>query len=514
MKSVFAYIRVSTQKQGTQGSSLQEQRAAIEAYAKNQQLAVVEWFVEVETAAKRGRPVFGRLLKALGRGKVPGVIIHKIDRSARNPRDWADLGDLIDRGVDVHFAHESLDLHSRGGRLAADIQAVVAADFIRNLRDETKKGFYGRLKQGLYPMRAPIGYLDMGRGKAKEIDPVQGPLVRKTFELYATGEFNFETLQVELDKRGLRGRVGNRVSKNGLTTILNNPFYAGIIHIGKTNETFQGVHTPLIVQALYDRVQTILRGNRLTGPAWTNDFLFRRLIRCGHCGRRLIAERQKGQYVYYRCHHETETPVSIPETAIDAKLKEIFKLLQFAEDEIGDIRDLVAKCRGTASDEKAKRSAALAIQIAKCDERLVRLTDAFLDATVEKDLFESRKVAVLQEKRRLRDQLAFVGSLPSTADMIAKKIELAEAAYLQYESGNPAEKRDMVVSTTSNFIGTSNYPVITLLSPFQELVDWRRSNHCDPHRENARNRVNEIWEIFMRAAEAEIDSIQPTLKSL
>ena len=57
------------------------------------------------------------------------MIIHKIDRSARNLKDWADLGELIDQGIDVHFANESLDLHSRGGRLSADIQAVVAADY-------------------------------------------------------------------------------------------------------------------------------------------------------------------------------------------------------------------------------------------------------------------------------------------------------------------------------------------------------------------------------------------------
>ena len=71
-------------------------------------------------------------------------------------KDWANLGELIDGGVEVHFANESIDINSRGGRLYADIQAVVAADYIRNLRDEVKKGLYGRLKQGLYPMPAPV----------------------------------------------------------------------------------------------------------------------------------------------------------------------------------------------------------------------------------------------------------------------------------------------------------------------------------------------------------------------
>jgi site-specific DNA recombinase len=78
---------------------------------------------------------------------------------------------LLDAGVEVHFANESLDLHTRGGRLSADIQAVVAADYIRNLREETKKGFYGRLKQGIYPMGAPLGYINK-KAKATRKSPI------------------------------------------------------------------------------------------------------------------------------------------------------------------------------------------------------------------------------------------------------------------------------------------------------------------------------------------------------
>src|SRR5262249_16284240 len=167
--------------QGEKGVSLQEQHDAIERYAQRNGLKISEWFEERETAAKRGRPIFNKMLKLLNRGKSDGVIIHKIDRSARNLKDWADLGELIDQGIEVHFANESLDLHSRGGRLSADIQAVVASDYIRNLREETRKGFYGRLKQGIYPLPAPLGYLDMGKGKPKELDPTKAPLGQKGF---------------------------------------------------------------------------------------------------------------------------------------------------------------------------------------------------------------------------------------------------------------------------------------------------------------------------------------------
>src|SRR5437870_1151902 len=177
----------------------------------------------METAAKRGRPVFNQAMKLLRQGKHRGIILHKLDRGARNLKDWAEIGELIDQGIEVHFANESPDLHSRGGRLSADIQAVVAADYIRNLREETRKGFYGRIKQGLYPLPAPLGYLDMGQGKSKEPDPAKAPLVKKTFEFYGTGRYDLDDLGEEVHRLGLRNRNGGKVTRTGLSVLLNNP---------------------------------------------------------------------------------------------------------------------------------------------------------------------------------------------------------------------------------------------------------------------------------------------------
>src|SRR5690606_18803297 len=134
-------------------------------YAGRNGLVITQWFSESQTAAKRGRKEFNRMIQLLRKGKARGVIVHKTDRSARNLKDWADFAELTDRGIVVHFAAEALDLSSRGGRLSADIQAVVAADYIRNLRQEAVKGIRGRLRQGLLPGRAPLGYLDNGSGQ-------------------------------------------------------------------------------------------------------------------------------------------------------------------------------------------------------------------------------------------------------------------------------------------------------------------------------------------------------------
>ena len=47
-----------------------------------------------------------------------------------------------------------------------------------------------------------------------------------------------------------------------------------------------------------------------------HNFLFRRRVRCAKCGLHLIGERQKSQYVYYRCHSETCPGTSLREEFI------------------------------------------------------------------------------------------------------------------------------------------------------------------------------------------------------
>lgn len=511
MKSLFAYIRVSTVRQGEHGSSLQEQRSAIEAYAKTHNLLIAEWFEEIETAAKQGRPTFIRMLASLKRGRAHGVVIHKIDRGARNLKDWANLGDLIDGGVEVHFAHESLDMNSRGGRLSADIQAVVAADFIRNLRQETRKGFYGRLKQGLYPIRAPIGYRDMGKGKAKEPDPIVAPLVREAFKLYASGQFNFNDLMAELQKRGLRNHNGGDISMNGLTTMLNNPFYVGLIHIRKTNEIFQGIHAPLISKALYDEVQEVLAGKR-TGKVIKHDHLFRRLIRCAHCGKHLIGETKKGKYIYYRCH----TPncgVCIREPDVEDLLSRTYATIRLDHQEMRDLRDMVENINKSTADDLAQRSTSLQLQLAGCETRLSRLTDALIDGLIEKELFENRKSAVLFRRRELLDQLEHIGSIGSKADRVMQLLELANTAYISYRNGLSSEKRALIAATMSNFLGSGKTPEITLKSPFQEFSEWQKSMSCDQHRDRPRTRARQILDIFMAVDSEEITPVVTNPKS-
>lgn len=82
---------------------------------------------------------------------------------------------------------------------------------------------------------------------------------------------------------------GDKVSRNGLSSMFNNPFYIGIIRVEKTGETFPGIHEPLISKALFDRVQAVLTG-KANIRSLNHAFIFRRLLSCSKCNYSLVGE--------------------------------------------------------------------------------------------------------------------------------------------------------------------------------------------------------------------------------
>ena len=477
MKSYLAYIRVSTQKQGKLGSSLDEQKSAIEAYAARHGLQIAEWFEEMETAAKQGRTVFTRMMAQLQNGRANGVIIHKIDRSARNLKDWALVGDLIDQGVDVHFAHESLDLTSRGGRLAADIQAVVASDFIRNLRDEVKKGFYGRLKQGFYPLPAPRGYTNHGKARPKEIHPVDGPLIRQAFELYVSGTYSLDTLRAEMHRRGLRTQAGAPLTRQSLANIFHNPFYIGLIRIVRTQETFEGVHEPLVSKALFDRVQAVMSG-RVFVRAQTHDFSFRRLVRCRACPRTLTGEHQKGS-VYYRCHSRQCRGFTYTAVEIEDFVLEELALLRLDEGDFRDFRDLVLDLIEEERAGDGDRTQHVNRDLALLEDRLQRLTDAMIDGAIDKTAYNERRTKLLMERRDLRERVANAEG-KRFWETVLKKFERGNVAQQGYIDAIGDEKTELLKSIGSNLVATGKSLEFPMDFPFLDIRNWKFSHDGGP----------------------------------
>jgi site-specific DNA recombinase len=446
MTTCFGYTRVSTAKQG-EGVSLEVQKEEITRYAEKHGLTISRWFEEKETAAKSGRPIFNAIIRDLNNHKADGLIVHKIDRSARNFRDWAKIGELSDQGVAIHFVTESLDFQSRGGRLTADIQAVIASDYIRNLREEAKKGLRGRLKQGLYPFRAPVGYLDQGRGKAKIPDPEKAPLIQEMFELYRTGNHGIRSLHAEMSTRGLRNHSGGVLSRHGIETILSNPFYTGMIRIKVTGDTFDGIHEPLISTSLFQRVQEMKAGK--CGKKTTRHMhTYRGLFKCGLCSLAMIAERQKG-HVYYRCH----TP-DCPTKGIREETIEQAALIEFDRSNIrpkpfAELVDVLEAWKVGRQDQHDE-AAALKMQLGKLEARLDALMDALIEGLIDKEAYSRKKASLNFDIRRIKESQKDSAGIGAEHIYLEKFLELVKNLAPLYQIANPEEKRQFVSLATSN----------------------------------------------------------------
>ncbi|GIW66014.1 MAG: hypothetical protein KatS3mg094_533 [Candidatus Parcubacteria bacterium] len=84
--------------------------------------------------------------------------------------------------------------------------------YIDNLSENIKRGHRQKLKQGLWPQMAPLGYLNDTKTKQIYVDKEKAPLIKKAFELYATGKYTLKEIRKIINDLGLRGRKNKPLS--------------------------------------------------------------------------------------------------------------------------------------------------------------------------------------------------------------------------------------------------------------------------------------------------------------
>ena len=384
--------------------------------------------------------------------------------------------------------------------VSADIQAVVASDYIRNLREETKKGLYGRLKQGFYPLPAPIGYRDNGAAKPKTIDPQKGPLVKKAFELYGSGQWSIPTLVDELHRRSLKNRTGGSVTRNGLHTMLRNPFYTGVMRIRASGETYEGNHDALISKSLFDRVQDILHG-RVGTRVNVHDFLFRRFVACAGCGNSLIGEIQKNN-VYYRCHSKSCPGTSIREENASNLITGALRSLTFSEREKALLTARITEMKVAWIASREQELQGLKVRIEQLTERLDRVTDAYLDGALDRETFDSRKTALICERRALSDRRGdYEANRASVPNELQKFVELAGSAYSLYKEASTAKKRRLLRIVMSNCSIRQKSIGFTWRPPFREIAEREKETDGGPSKEIGRTLTTLLDRLFAFFAE-------------
>jgi DNA invertase Pin-like site-specific DNA recombinase len=98
MFNYFLYCRKSTDMEDRQVLSIDAQLSELRAFAKLENLHIIETFIEKRSAKVPGRPIFTDMLSRIEKGEAQGVICWKLDRLARNPIDGGQISWMLQCG--------------------------------------------------------------------------------------------------------------------------------------------------------------------------------------------------------------------------------------------------------------------------------------------------------------------------------------------------------------------------------------------------------------------------------
>jgi len=174
---VDGYIRVSTEEQAREGSSLILQREKIEWYCKAHDLELVRIECDAGVSAKTlEREGVAAVLDDLQRGRVDGLVVIKLDRLTRSLRDWAHLIERFfdDRaGRRLFSVSDSIDTRTAAGRMVLNLLMTVAQWEREVIAERTRDALQGKIGRGERCGRVRFGYALADDGKTLVPDPVQ-----------------------------------------------------------------------------------------------------------------------------------------------------------------------------------------------------------------------------------------------------------------------------------------------------------------------------------------------------
>ncbi len=468
------YLRVSTDRQAltdfdADGYSIKAQRDACLKKAKDLGAIVASEYVDRgESARSADRGEFQRMVDdVIASGEIDYVIVHKLDRFARNRVDDALMTMALQKaGARLVSCSEAID-DSPSGALLHGIMASISEFYSRNLAAEVKKGMEQKVKAGGTPTRAKLGYLNRREVTADGrnvgiviVDSERAPLIQLAFELYATGEFSYASLCEVLEAKGLRTRPTRKHQGKPLTTsqidrILRDPYYIGIVrHKGVD---YQGIHDPLISETLYEQVQAIRIAHGVSGERRRlHHHWLKGTVYCGSCGSRLIFTRSTNRhgvtYDYFYCvarQHDRldggrcQQPWVRAETVEDSVIRH-YKTVQLPAKRVEAIREAIRERIGAIESTADRQRSVHAKRIVEIEEEQLRLIQAHGAGAVPiKHL--------ITEQDRLRLELRAVeAALRSTernfADIQAtlmKALDLASDCHRAYELATPDLRRLM-----------------------------------------------------------------------
>ncbi len=431
------------------GTSHEDQKNAMTAYAKSRGLKVAEFYVEAESgirAKEERRQEMKRLLRDLRPGDL--ILCDKIDRWSRNAEfTLRSTREIEDAGASWYAVHEHCDSGEQG-RFILTVRAAMAED--EHARIKVRMVGTRKLlrNQGLYADGlVPLGYVRSlpkgAKGLEKNvlrIDPEGAKVVRRIFALCIGGKSIAQIAQaVEL-------------GRDRIISVLDCRTYLGQVKDSE-GHWIKGRHEAILDADTFTRANAALSGRRLGSakpsgtPSETSTWILRDVAKCGRCGARMTAAyagpKGEGRRHYYACRKRCQSLGTrathgshVPVRAIEAEAEPMIvaRLLEL-KDELA--RAGPAPVAPKAVDSSAQRARLSArrdrfleqhadgmIDTATLRTKLAAVDAASMKLDAEADA--AKRPSPLADKKVRRDVLAGVEKIEKATELVTvtQKIEM------------------------------------------------------------------------------------------
>ncbi|OQY68520.1 hypothetical protein B6D29_00785 [Microgenomates bacterium UTCPR1] len=510
MDNYFVYLRKSTEEEDKQIQSIESQKEELlEKVIKPRNISVLHWYWESKSAKMPGRPVFNEMIERIKAGEANHVIVWHINRLARNLKDGGDIMWLVEQGkmkivtpTRVYDSEEIVNFTHEFGQ---------SAKFSHDLSRDVTRGLYNKVKKGMAPIHAPIGYYNdryLPKGlKDIKVDKERFPLVKRMFDMLLTGNYTpWSILKIATNEWGLRKKDGQPIRENKIYEIFRNPFYCGqfIYH----NQLYEGTHTPMITKVEFEQAQEILnaRGRkRITkrelsytgilscpcGCAITGEERYRLI--CPKCHTKFNAEKHEicpkceldkeemniplHVYRYYHCTRKKDKNCTQPATTekdLEDQIKTLLLTLYIPKDFVEWAKKYMEFVTKSEIKSKVETEESLNQTIINAKKKQVNLKNKFMSlANINNELMTNEEYIL--DKKKIEDEISQLGKRLTTVDnkieeanvQTNKTFNFAHRCRYWLENGTHEEKRTIVATLGSNLILNKKLLRLDLLKPFE-----------------------------------------------
>ena len=289
------------------------------------------------------RPGFDRLLRMLCDGQVGAVFSVEASRLARNGRDWHTLLEFCSIVGALLIDTEAVyDPRLTNDRLLLGMKGTISEMEVASFRERAQAALLQKVQRGDLIRRVPVGYCKGSDGRIEK-DPdarvrtTIDLIFRKFAELGSSRQVYFWLDQQQIQLPAARGPETERQTiwqparYHAVHSILKNPVYAGAYAYGRSKTVLRleagqkqsrrqaqprredwvvlirNHHEGYIDWDIYESNQKMIahndnaKGFAVRGSIKHGEALLAGLLRCGHCGAKLLVQYPRAHTVRYQC---------------------------------------------------------------------------------------------------------------------------------------------------------------------------------------------------------------------